>query len=189
MIEYLPIVLTGIGLTASIVYYAYILNNANKTRELQLRAQEHASETRETSLFWQFFQELVSPEMWDRYIRVRYVYQCDNYQEFKEKFNPTTNPEAYADITSLWYTYIAIGDLLHDDKIAIRKIIALIGEMPLRVWEKWCPIILELREDYGWDGAYIGWEYLAKRIEEYLANPSDDVIAEMRNEINAITSK
>ena len=117
------------------------------------------------------------------------MYQCENYQEFKEKFNPSSNPEAYSDLTSLWYTYIAIGDLLYDDKISIRKIISLIGEMPLRVWEKWSPIILEFRNEYGWDGAYIGFEYLAKRIEEYLANPSENIVSEMRNEISTITLK
>ena len=33
MIEYLPIVLTGLGLTASIVYYASILRNNTKTQQ------------------------------------------------------------------------------------------------------------------------------------------------------------
>ena len=36
MFEYLPLVLTGLGLTASIVYYANVLANANKNRELQI---------------------------------------------------------------------------------------------------------------------------------------------------------
>ena len=189
MIESIPYVLTGIGIIVSILYYTSVLRNANMTRELQLKAQEHASETRETTLFWQFFQELVSPEMWNRYIRVRYVYQCENYQEFKEQFNPHTNPEGYSDITSLWYTYIAIGDLLYDNKIGMDKIIGLLGEMPLRVWEKWSPIISELRKDYGWDGAYVSFEYLAKRIEEYLANQSEDIVVDVRKEIDTITSK
>lgn len=36
MIETLPLVLTGIGLTASIVYYANILRNSNKTRQANI---------------------------------------------------------------------------------------------------------------------------------------------------------
>jgi hypothetical protein len=46
MIETIAFIKTGIGLTASIIYYAKvlenanILNNANKTRELQLKAHE-----------------------------------------------------------------------------------------------------------------------------------------------------
>ena len=56
MIETIGFILTGLGLTASIVYYANILNNANKTRELQLKAQEHATETRQAQLYMQLFQ-------------------------------------------------------------------------------------------------------------------------------------
>jgi hypothetical protein len=48
-LDYLPLVLTGIGIIASILYYASILRNANKTRELQLKAQEHATETRQAA--------------------------------------------------------------------------------------------------------------------------------------------
>ena len=36
MMEYLPLVLTGIGIIASILYYASVLRNANKTRQAQL---------------------------------------------------------------------------------------------------------------------------------------------------------
>ena len=44
MVDYLPLVLTGLGLTASIIYYAMVLRNANKTQQMQL-------ETRQTQLF------------------------------------------------------------------------------------------------------------------------------------------
>ena len=61
MIEYLPLVLTGLGLTASIAYYANILNNANKTRELQLKAQEQALETRQAQLLMQIVNHWSQP--------------------------------------------------------------------------------------------------------------------------------
>ena len=37
-IEYLPLVLTGIGIIASILYYTMVLRNANKTQQLHFRA-------------------------------------------------------------------------------------------------------------------------------------------------------
>ena len=43
MIESIPYVLTGIGIIVSILYYTSVLRNANRTRELQLKAQEHAA--------------------------------------------------------------------------------------------------------------------------------------------------
>ena len=36
MIEYLPLVLTGIGIIVAIIYYTLTLRNTNKTRQAQL---------------------------------------------------------------------------------------------------------------------------------------------------------
>jgi hypothetical protein len=48
MIEYLPLVLTGIGIIVSILYYSNVLRNANKTQQMQL-------ETRQVQLFMQMY--------------------------------------------------------------------------------------------------------------------------------------
>lgn len=53
--EFLAIILTGLGLTASIIYYASILRNANKTQQLQL-------ETRQAQLFMQVYDRWNSSE-------------------------------------------------------------------------------------------------------------------------------
>ena len=54
-LEFVALILTGLGLTASIVYYANILNNANKTRELQLKSQEQTLETRQTNILMNLY--------------------------------------------------------------------------------------------------------------------------------------
>ena len=46
-LEVLALVLTGLGLTASIVYYANILLNANKTQKLPTRDNTRAQCARE----------------------------------------------------------------------------------------------------------------------------------------------
>jgi hypothetical protein len=43
MIDYLPLILTGIGIIASILYYASVLRNANTTRQAQLYMGARAS--------------------------------------------------------------------------------------------------------------------------------------------------
>ena len=47
MIESIPLVVTGIGLTASIVYYASILRNANKTQQQALETRQAAARARQ----------------------------------------------------------------------------------------------------------------------------------------------
>ena len=63
-LEFLAIVLTGLGLTVSIVYYATILRNANK-------AQQHATETREIQIFMQLMQQITNYESYKTCARVK----------------------------------------------------------------------------------------------------------------------
>ena len=83
--EFLAVILTGLGLTASIVYYTTILRNANKTRELQLKAQEHATETRQAQLFMQFYNKASKKE----YMTIEnklLSWEFNNPQEFLDKY-------------------------------------------------------------------------------------------------------
>ena len=50
--EYLPIVLTGLGLTASIVYYASVLQNQNKAKQRELIIQRISTITPEFYRNW-----------------------------------------------------------------------------------------------------------------------------------------
>ncbi len=68
MIEALAFVLTGLGLTASLVYYSNILSNANKTRELQLKAQNLTLETRQGQLLSTFLTSMISKEALDFHV-------------------------------------------------------------------------------------------------------------------------
>jgi len=54
-IEYLALILTGLGIIVSILYYASVLRNANKTQQIQL-------ETRQAQFMSQISNELNSVE-------------------------------------------------------------------------------------------------------------------------------
>jgi hypothetical protein len=55
MIEYLPLILTGIGIIASILYYSSVLRNANET-------QKQALETRQAALLMDLMNNFRSAE-------------------------------------------------------------------------------------------------------------------------------
>ena len=69
--EFLAIIFTGLGLIVSILYYTSILQNANKTRELQLQAQEQATETRQAQLLMQVYGSLYSEKAWKNYLEAQ----------------------------------------------------------------------------------------------------------------------
>ena len=90
MIDTIAFVLTGIGLAASIVYYANILNNANRTRELQLKSQEQALETRQASIFTQIAYQLYSKEHVTIYFEL-IDWEWNDYQDFYSKYGHGEN--------------------------------------------------------------------------------------------------
>ena len=81
MIETIALVLTGLGLIASIVYYANILNNANKTRELQLEAQKQTEETRQAQLFMNIYNQHLS-ERESRTLPLLMDMEYDDFEDF-----------------------------------------------------------------------------------------------------------
>ncbi len=90
MIETLAFVLTGLGLTASIVYYANILKNANQTRELQLKAQEQALKTRNATFFNQTVGLFVQGKEALNNILILQANQFSSIEEYREL---SKNPE------------------------------------------------------------------------------------------------
>jgi len=112
MIETLAFILTGLGLTASIIYYANILNNANKNRELQIFMDIFKSiSTEENQRTWA---ELLNTEFTD-------------YEDYMAKYDSSINPEHYGKRGSVWWNYNAIGFLLKKGHISIDVVLDLIG--------------------------------------------------------------
>jgi hypothetical protein len=78
-LEVLALVLTGLSITASILYYTMPLRNSNKTQQLAL-------ENRRAQLYMQLFLRITSEDFMKRsidLIRLNY----SNQDEFFQKFN------------------------------------------------------------------------------------------------------
>ena len=176
------------GVIAGFSYYVLTVRNAQRNQNLTLKSQEESLETRQTALMMQIFREIGSPEYWLRYTKTRYGKVYESYEEFMEKCNPESNPEEYSEISSLWYAFVIVGSLVYRNKLDLDYVVLFLGEIPLRAWERWSPIIKGLRASYGWEGAWISWEYLAHRIKDHLETDFNKrVIGDMRQQIDAIS--
>jgi len=151
-LEVIAIVLTGLGLAASIIYYANILNNANKTRELQL--------------FMQMYQNQNTEDWWTKWAEVINL-DVEDYDDFLVKFDHSINPESFGRRGEIWYSYNVIGYLLMDGDIDIKKAWRLAGITSVMQWEKWSDIILELRERQNIPSYFVGFEHLYKELIKY----------------------
>jgi hypothetical protein len=89
MLEYLPIVLTGIGLTASILYYSTILRNANKTQKMQ-------QDTRNAQFFMQFANAFHNASRLNYWIKIM-DWEWDDFTDFERKYGSENHPEMFGD--------------------------------------------------------------------------------------------
>jgi len=157
MIEYLPIVLTGIGLTASILYYSTILRNANKTQEMQL-------ETRQVQMFMMISNVRNSVEFQRLFYRVAYMDEWSNMEDYYRKYSPESNLDGYSEHLYIWQLFDTIGFLLEKSVINLSFLDDLLKTSITDVWIKYEPVINSLREKSGKPKLWKQFEYLANEL-------------------------
>jgi uncharacterized membrane-anchored protein YhcB (DUF1043 family) len=159
MIEYLPLVLTGIGIIVAIIYYTLTLRNANKTQQLQL-------ETRQAQLFMNIYKELLS-EHEIRSFNLIMDMEYDDFEDFEEKYGRENNPEANELIMSHLLQMEGFGVLIKEGYVTIR-LVALLTSGTIKIgWEKLRNYIYEMRKRYNWPRYSIEYEYLYDTLMEY----------------------
>ena len=148
-IEYLPIVLTGIGIIVSILYYSSVLRNANRTREAQL--------------FMNVYDKWSDPEMGKAY-QIANNAQYSSYEEYMEINN---NEDFRWAIRKIIGYYEGVGVLVREGLVDIRLVALLMTGSTLKFWSRLEPYIGEMRSaDY--PRVAIETEYLVNRLRDYI---------------------
>jgi len=139
-------VLPLLGIAVSILYYAMVLRNSNRTRAAQL--------------FMSLHNEMVKVEGMVRFLDTMYM-EWDDYADFERKYGSDNNPKAYAQRLSLWNSFNNYGVLLKKGLIDPEMIYDAAGAVIIMSWEKWQPIIIEQRARYFGPNYFEHWEHLA----------------------------
>ena len=151
-LEIIALVLTGLGLTASIVYYASVLRNANKTQQMQL-------ETRQSQFLMQVYNQFDTREKQESFFEL-WKWEWNNFDEFWEKYGPDTNPEQWSKLLRLLMFYEGLGTLVKTKKLPIHDIYLLMGGLTILIWEKFIPILGLMRENASYPRLASETEYL-----------------------------
>ena len=152
MIEYLPLVLTGLGLTASILYYTITLRNANKTRQAQF--------------LMQIYNKFDTSEKQNAYTEVL-NWEWRTFDEFWKKYSITEKPEAWKDLLSLLMFYEGLGTLIKTRKLPIDDIYLMMGGLSIMLWEKFVPIFDSIRDRMDYPRFASETEYLYIELVKY----------------------
>jgi hypothetical protein len=155
MIEYLPFVLTGLGLTVSIFYYARILENANKAKQRELINQRISTFTPE---FYRNWRTIMSGE----------------WSTLSDWLQVTTdNPDYTSIFNSIMITYNSIGVLLKNQILSQETIFSIYGShFIIWTWERFQPVIEGNRELMNYDELFAGFEFLYNEAKREYPNIS-----------------
>jgi hypothetical protein len=152
MIGYLPLVLTGIGIIVSILYYTNVLRNANKARLRELvfqRGQTYSFE------YLNSFAETMRLTDWK------------TGEEFYQKYGPTTNPEKWARYAHVTNLYNIAGVMLKENMAEEELIFTLYPPFAIiRLYEQFEPTFTNMREDTNYQKFYEPFEFLYKRAKQ-----------------------
>ena len=159
MIDYLPIVLTGIGIIVSILYYTSVLKNANKTQELQLKAQEQAVETRQAQIFMGIYNTWRSPQFRESFIKLN-SREWSDFQDWQSKYQPIQNPEEGTYEATVFTFYDGVGVFVRRGLIDIDLVDELLSNSFISLWERFRDIIYSIREFNNSPRMYQNVEYL-----------------------------
>ena len=158
MIEYLPLVLTGIGLTVSILYYTIVLRNANKTQQMQL-------ETRQVQMFMTISQTKSSPEFQKLIYRVTFIDQWKDLEDYFNRYGPENNLDAYSEHAYVWQLYDTVGFLLMKKVIDLSFLDDVLKATVLAGWNKFEPVIKVNRQRANQPNLWNQFEYLADEVK------------------------
>ena len=179
-IEYLPLVLTGLSITASIIYYASILRNANKNQKIQ-------QETRNAQIFMQFIDKLHNPELLSNWIKLM-RWEWKDLEDFERKYGSVDHPDLFGIRYSFWATLNDLGWLVEKEIVGVEDVNTIVGPVLIWTWDKFEDIILEHRRVYNFPDQYLYWERLNHKVMEYRkqANIQSDVPEYMDDYLSTI---
>jgi hypothetical protein len=129
--EFLAIILTGLGLTASIFYYAMVLRNTQKARQIEMLM------FRLKNSDPQWF------KAWTSVLNMNY----ETYDEWQSKYGRQSNPEAYADWIFVATIYNNIGLLLYQNQVDPQVLFQQYTPASIvRIWRKYETVVSARRQ-------------------------------------------
>ena len=128
-LEIVALVLTGLSITASIIYYANVLSNTNKARRKDIIFQSHIPR---------------SPEYYDIFMKVTHMRDYTTRKEYEEKYTE----EERVRVNYLFSHFNVIGILFLDNIATGDEIFQIYPpHAVILLWEALEPMIRELRVD------------------------------------------
>ncbi len=149
------------GVIAGFSYYVLTVRNAQKTRELTLKAQKQSADTRQAQLLMQLYAHLREDKFNAQYVGL-FRYEWEDYDDYREKFGDDL--EFRAMINSVCSFFEGVGVLVYRKFLDPQLVDDLMSSNIFRVWEKMGPVIKEIRFRRNRPELFDKFEYLYEEV-------------------------
>jgi len=157
LVNYAELAVLAVGVAIALIQ----LNNISRTRETEL-------ETRQIQFCWQALERVHNKEFMRRVLEILYHQDFKDYEEWREKYGPSTNPDAYVDYYHVTSTLQGLGYLVQTKVLDLEALSKHIRPRAfILLWEKIEPIVKVHRETLN-PAAYDSFEYLANELRTLL---------------------
>ncbi len=162
-LEVVAIMLSGLSISASLIYYSSTLANANKTQIMQL-------ENRQVQLFMQAFNRFQDPSFLNLYLEVK-KREWTSVEDYVEKYGEHDDA-----LLSVQTYFEGIGVLLMKDMISADFVYELMPTMVNSLWEMYAPLIQYVRETGNYPQFWRPIEYLKDKMIEVGNKRGDPIL-------------
>jgi hypothetical protein len=153
--EVIAILLSGISISASIIYYSIVLRNQNQSRQTAtvIQLHRHKSSPEENTRFWKLM-----------------ALTWEDHDDYQRRYGPLGNPEQVqtrALLSAEWGFYDGLGLMLKKGLVDLDTVYSLFGLRMTLIWYKFETLLDGIRSTTSMGGGpriYENMEYLAEEI-------------------------
>ncbi|MBL7169174.1 hypothetical protein ISS40_10915 [Candidatus Bathyarchaeota archaeon] len=156
--EVLALILTGLGIIASILYYASVLRNANRTQLMQL-------ETRQASFFMQIYNRMLDKDFMEVWHKVL-GYDYSDPEAAMRRYDSEVDSEERVNVDLIAQWYEGLGVLVKEGLLDIHLIAVMFPLTVINGWNALGPMITEMQKTSSSRGS--NFEYLYDELMRYL---------------------
>ncbi len=153
MIDYqtISVSLAALGILVASIYYTLTVRNQTRTRQAQL--------------FMQIYSVFRTEEFQDNITDI-FSWKWNDYDDFRKKYGPTTNPKAWRALGSVAGYFEGIGLMVNKKLIDISLVENLMSTHIIYFWEKINTLSIELRREFNSPQLDMWKEYLYNEIKK-----------------------
>lgn len=149
----LSVVLPMLGVAVPLSYYVIYLRSVKQTRQAQLFMQIHSQWT--------------DKEIVNKFMELLNIWNWNDSNDFWNKYGQIENPSAFNSLTVVLWYFEGVGVLLDKGLIEVDVVDAMYSDRYVQFWEKFEPILQEIRSSFETPKYYRYSEYLYNRLKKY----------------------